>query len=396
VIAKAIKILKSKKHIHPHIQKVVLACFVVLAVTLVYLSVFDFSKPTYPNIATAQTVWSYNLYNSSGVLWQDPDYTACTAATSQIALNFIALNGTGNYGLSPSAAVFSWTVSTSHTTTESILSYERTHMTTPTTSKGSDPHGERNALNYFGWGNMYQVTYKDVAYASFAAAAKGIVKSIAQTHKPVIVYPWYGSHAQVISGYQATGENPAISDNFTVTGVYLTDPLKSDGYRNAWITLSTWQNGDTKYRYMKYLQTDPIYKDPIDGQIGKTEWYGKWVAVQAFNLVVPTPTPVLPTPTPTCIPRPICNPAPGIACPNYIDSRWCTLTSATPTITPKPAPNPCSVCAVKQSNGKYLVGGACGIDSKTLCQCSGTGTTKSNQVCINGCKVNSNTYDTCR
>lgn len=56
----------------------------------------------------------------------------------------------------------------------------------------------------------------------------------------------------------------------------------------------------------------------------------------------------------------------------------------------------CSVCSVKQSNGLYLKGGACGTDKQTLCQCSGSGTTTSNMICTYGCQVNSSTYDTCK
>ena len=67
-----------------------------------------------------------------------------------------------------------------------------------------------------------------------------------------------------------------------------------------------------------------------------------------------------------------------------------------PIPTPIPVSKLCSVCSVKQSNGKYLIGGACGVDGKTLCQCSGIGTVKSSQVCSKNCHVNANTYDTCQ
>lgn len=57
--------------------------------------------------------------------------------------------------------------------------------------------------------------------------------------------------------------------------------------------------------------------------------------------------------------------------------------------------NVCARCSVKQSDGKYLVGGMCGSDGKTLCQCSGTGNVNSKSSCSTSCKVNLGTYDTC-
>lgn len=68
----------------------------------------------------------------------------------------------------------------------------------------------------------------------------------------------------------------------------------------------------------------------------------------------------------------------------------------TPTPTPVPVNRICSACSVKQSNGRYLVGGVCGVDGKTLCQCSGNGIIKSSQVCSRGCLVKRNTYDVCK
>lgn len=346
-----IKVLKSKKHIHPHIQKIVLISFVILSLTLVYLSLFDFSKPEYPNIATAQTIWKYDLYSSSSVRWQNPDFTACTAATAQMVLNMIA--AINNTEAQPS---FRWVTSTSYDTQEAVLVYERANMTTPLTSAGSDPHGERNALNYFGWGSKYTLAYKDVVYASFAAAAKGIVASIAQTHKPAVVYPWGGAHAQIITGYQVTGEDPTISNNYTVIGVYLTDPLKADGYRDSWTTLNTWSSGLSNLRFVKYSQTDPTGKDPIDGQVGKTEWYGKWVAVQA---------------TPTI-----------------------TTVSSPAVVTSVVQSNPCT----HKIGRLYVKGGYCPVaGGPILYNCSGSGAILSQKTCSksSGCRINKNTYDSC-
>ena len=95
----------------------------------------------------------------------------------------------------------------------------------PKESNGSDPHGTRNALNYYGWGSKQAGVYQDVSFATFGEAARAIVSSVARTRKPAVVFTWFGEHSQVVTGYKVRGENPASSDDFTIEGVYLTDPL---------------------------------------------------------------------------------------------------------------------------------------------------------------------------
>ena len=59
-------------------------------------------------------------------------------------LNFIALRGSGGEG-------FGWLPTLSATVRDQILAWERSHDTLAG-GRGSDPHGWRNALNYYGWG----------------------------------------------------------------------------------------------------------------------------------------------------------------------------------------------------------------------------------------------------
>jgi len=106
------------------------------------------------------------------------------------------------------------------------------------------------------------------------------VSALATHHKPVGILARSGTHGQLITGYQVTGADPSTgSSNFTIVGVDLTDPLQSVGYRDAWITIADWSSGGTWIRFSQYLETDSPYADPIDGQIGKSEWYGKWVII---------------------------------------------------------------------------------------------------------------------
>jgi hypothetical protein len=88
-----------------------------------------------------------------------------------------------------------------------------------------------------------------------------------------------GSHAQIINGYDVYGQDPAISSDFTVTDVYLTDPLTSDGYRNLRINNNSFQNGSTTYRFTAYNWTDSPTDDPYTpGTLASyLEWYGQWV-----------------------------------------------------------------------------------------------------------------------
>jgi len=188
-----------------------------------------------------------------------------------------------------------WTPTIDYAVQERILEYERANMTMAVTSPGSDPHGTRNALNYYGWNSMWAGVYVDRAYSTFDEAAKAIVSSIARTHKPAIIFTWFGGHTQVVSGYKVHGADPATSNAFTVIGVYLTDPLIGTGslfYGGVWhdvqtitadtfVTLANWKSGPDAVQFRWYRQPDSTLVDPIDGNIGKQEWYNRWVVVLA-------------------------------------------------------------------------------------------------------------------
>jgi hypothetical protein len=219
-----------------------------------------------------KTTRSFNLYDPRAERWQNPDKTACTAASTLSMLNTIAHAG--------APAGFVWTPSTAYARQETILSYERRHMTMAKTSAGADPHGWRNALNYFGWGSTTAGVYEDESFSTFAAAAKRAVSALATTRKPVGILARMGKHAQFITGYKVTGADPASgSTDFTVIGVYLTDPWLAAGHRDTYVTYAQWHTGGKWLRFSQYLQSDSIRKDAIDGHVGKTEWYGKWVIV---------------------------------------------------------------------------------------------------------------------
>jgi hypothetical protein len=157
-------------------------------------------------------------------------------------------------------------------------------MTMLMSSAGSDPHGWRNALNYYGYGSLEAGVYADQAFDSYTAAAKAAIIALAQTGKPVGILGWAGRHAQILNGFVVSGADPATgSTAFTIQTIYITDPLASDGYRNYGITSATWQSGNSQIAFVPYHETDSPYTDPIDGQVGKTEWYGKWVIIAPIS-----------------------------------------------------------------------------------------------------------------
>jgi hypothetical protein len=221
-----------------------------------------------PNPATT----ALDLFDARAQRWQNPDFLACTAASTLSMLNTIAYSG--------STTGFTWQPTTSYDTQEAILAYERGHMTMLISSAGTDPHGWRNALNYFGWGSLTAGVYRDSAYTSFDAAAKAAVSALARYRKPVGILALAGGHAQFITGYQVTGDDPRTgSQNFAIIGIDLTDPLQSAGRRDTWVTYADWRSGGTWVKFSPYMETDSPYSDTVDGRIGYDEWHGKWVII---------------------------------------------------------------------------------------------------------------------
>jgi hypothetical protein len=238
------------------------------ATTDVIFDVTGYFASSSPTSAT----WTVDLYDSRAERWQNPDNLACTAASTESMLNTIAYDGSG--------PGFVWQPTVSYDTQESILAYERANMTMLTSSPGTDPHGWRNALNYYGWGSMSAGVYRDSAYWSFDAAARTTVLAVGRYRRPVAILARYGTHGQFVTGYQVVGDDPSTgSSSFSIVGVYLTDPWQAAGHRDFWVSYAAWRGGDSWVKFSQYFETDSPYRDPIDGQIGHDEWYGRWVII---------------------------------------------------------------------------------------------------------------------
>ena len=293
------------------IARVTASAVVVLALVLVGL------LPLSGHVAAA-TTHSRNLFVAKGFVYQDPYYTACTAASVMHMLNTIAYRGTGGYG-------FRWkpyTVKKSSNPDQlrdmtSILAFERRNDTLRSSTSGSDAHGWRNALNYYGWGSSAMTNasirpYEDRAYSTYRSAMKAAVRAIARLGMPVGVLAWAGGHAQVITGYVVTGADPKTSSDFTIQWLYLSDPLKSSAIVNRKTSYGAMKDGALKWRFQWYRETDSPYDDPytsgwirssVKPTTGPSEWYHKWVLVLPVRRGLPPPEPA-PTPTPTPDARP--------------------------------------------------------------------------------------------
>ena len=227
--------------------------------------------------------WKLDLYNARGLRMQNPDYTACTAASALTMLN-MAASWTDYTPAAPGLPVprppQGWKVDVSYTRLESMLAYQRKNGTMLLTWPGADAHGWRTSLNFYGWGSTGADVYHDVAFNSFEKAAMATVRAVALYRKPVGILGWAGDHAQIVTGYRVFGDDPRTgSTDFTITGIYLTDPLAADGYRDTYVTLATWKSGAKHVKFTPYAMTNSPYVDKVDGKQGNAEWDGNWVIV---------------------------------------------------------------------------------------------------------------------
>jgi hypothetical protein len=228
---------------------------------------------------------SVNLFDAAGFRFQDPNYVACTSTSVMDMLNFITLADTGG-------ASFRWSVRLGAVTRDSILAWERTHDTLAGGS-GSDPHGWRNALNYYGWGADFlgqtSRVYEDYAYSSYERAVKAAVRAVIRYRKPVGISAWHGKHAQMITGYDGlSGDAFAVdatgryTNDFSVATIYLSDPLRASATVNKRISYTMLgSTTNSRLRFQTYTETDSPYDDVYtSGWVrARSEWYGRWVIV---------------------------------------------------------------------------------------------------------------------
>jgi hypothetical protein len=88
---------------------------------------------------------------------------------------------------------------------------------------GANPRGWTAALNDLGVG-----PYVLVSLPGFEEALTVAAEAIRETRRPVGLVMWRGRHAWVMSGFESIGD-PAVHDDFEVTGIRVLDPLYPRG-----------------------------------------------------------------------------------------------------------------------------------------------------------------------
>ena len=83
---------------------------------------------------------------------------------------------------------------------------------------GWGPAAVRLALAAYG-----ATGYEERAYDAYTDALRDSAIAISQTEMPVVMFPWWGAHTWVMSGYRADAD-PSLFADASVSGAYILDP----------------------------------------------------------------------------------------------------------------------------------------------------------------------------
>jgi len=83
---------------------------------------------------------------------------------------------------------------------------------------GTEPRGWAAALSQLDFG-----AYRVSIAGSRSVAVRRAVIALRATGRPVGLLVWRGAHSWVLHGFRSTAD-PALTDDFAITGLYLTDP----------------------------------------------------------------------------------------------------------------------------------------------------------------------------
>jgi hypothetical protein len=136
------------------------------------------------------SAWSYQATS----VW-------CVAASTQMMINLIT--GRADHSSANQGA---------------YLNYAYSHSRYKAKA-GAEVDGWANAVTYYS-GVPYQVS----AYPTFTAAMKAAATRMRLTDKSVGLVVMEGHHAWVMAGFTSTGDDPAVSQNFTLTSVTIMAP----------------------------------------------------------------------------------------------------------------------------------------------------------------------------
>ena len=200
-----------------------------------------------PTPAPTLPPFSMNLYRTAGYVRQ---YNGawCTAAATQMMSNF------GRLSVSASA----W-IDRGYVRQYTIIRYAK-QRDTLARSSGTDPAGWAAALRRYGGSSAYAWRM----FLDYDDALRSAVERLRATGKPVGLLAWNGRHAWILHGFYATAD-PALTDDYTITGLRVTGSLAGTDPRNGWISPAY-----LKVRWGRYYERD--------GYLG---WVGKYVLIAA-------------------------------------------------------------------------------------------------------------------
>lgn len=203
-----------------------------------------------PSAPAAAASWNgrYSLWRNGAFTTQYLDYS-CVGASTQIMLNLIK----GGHDRSKARQL-------------SYLAYAFAHSQYPPKDNGADPQGWTQALIHFGAGNDYGWTTD----SSMQGALETAARQMRVTGKPVGLLVHFGTHAWIMTGFEATAD-PATTDNFTITAAQVLGPLWPLGTLNG---LSFDPGPGTWMATRDLARKFDAYAEP-----GQPIWYGKYVLV---------------------------------------------------------------------------------------------------------------------
>jgi hypothetical protein len=170
--------------------------YLAVAMALAFTAVLTSFAP--PATLAASGSFTFNLYRA-GIFVRQPNWDTCNPTVVRMAMNII--NGTSS---SPSVT---------------SLYAEGLKLQVKYAWPGLDPVAQAALLQKHAGGNW---TIDNAT--SYSSAVKQAAKAMALTHRPVALFVAAGSHSWLLNGFTATAD-PQTTDNFTVTGVYVTGPL---------------------------------------------------------------------------------------------------------------------------------------------------------------------------
>jgi hypothetical protein len=109
--------------------------------------------------------------------------------------------------------------------------------------------------------------YEVRAYDSYTDALRDSAIAISELDKPVVMFPWWGAHSWVMTGYRADAD-PTLFDDAHISGAYILDPW----YKR---TSSIWGPSDPPGTFEDLAELErnwPVHQSPPGYEQVPTGW----------------------------------------------------------------------------------------------------------------------------